>query len=98
MAHLMIDLLHRHQLVGSGEEDQFDCPLTQYDLADALGLTSVHVNRVLRQLREGEILTFRHQSVVIHDIVRLAVLADYDLEYFDQPLPKWGDLRLLLPR
>ena len=51
-AHLLIELGQRLQLVGLGSEAGYACPLSQYDLADALGLTAIHVNRVLRQLRE----------------------------------------------
>jgi hypothetical protein len=57
---------------------------TQYLPADALGLTAIHVSRVLRQLRERELLTFRDGRVVFHDVVRLRHLADQDGGYLDQ--------------
>ncbi len=49
----------RLQLVGLGSDSGFGCPLNQYLLADALGLTAIDVNRVLRQLRERGLVTFR---------------------------------------
>jgi CRP-like cAMP-binding protein len=52
MAHFLLELGSRLALVGMGSKEGYDCPLTQYHLADALGLSAVHVNRVLRQLRE----------------------------------------------
>lgn len=51
MAHLILELYHRLRLVGEADEDCFALPLKQETLADALGLTMVHVNRTLRQLR-----------------------------------------------
>ena len=58
-------------------ETEFDCPLSQFVLADALGLTAIHVNRVLRQLREQDLLTLRKGSVRVHDPIRLRKLAGY---------------------
>jgi CRP-like cAMP-binding protein len=49
MAHFLLELGARLALVGLGSKTGFACPLTQYHLADALGLSAVHVNRVLRQ-------------------------------------------------
>ena len=42
---------------------EFGCPLSQFVLADALGLTAIHVNRVLRQLRERDLLTLKKGTV-----------------------------------
>ena len=62
-------------MVGLADVTEFDCPLTQYDLADALGLSSIHVNRVLRELREVKLLTFQDHIVTIHDRAGLKELA-----------------------
>jgi CRP-like cAMP-binding protein len=83
-AHLLLELGLRLQLVGRGAETGFVCPLNQYLLADALGLTAIHVNRVLRQLRERGLLTFREGSVAFHDLAGLRSLADYHSGYLDQ--------------
>jgi CRP-like cAMP-binding protein len=74
----------RLQLVGLGSESGFACPLNQYLLADALGLTAIHVNRVLRQLRERGLVTFREGRVEVHDLARLRTLAEYHGGYLDQ--------------
>ena len=62
-------------------------PLSQYMLADALGLSSVHVNRVLRQLREMGLLTFQKGHVTFDDFHGLVALADFDKAYLDHDGP-----------
>ena len=86
-AHLMIELGLRLQLVGLGDERGFDCPLNQYLLADALGLTAIHVNRVLRQLRERRLMTFRNGRVEFQDLAGLLSLAEWNGGYLDQDQP-----------
>jgi CRP-like cAMP-binding protein len=83
-AHLLLELGLRLQLVGLGSEGGFACPLNQYLMADALGLTAIHVNRVLRQLRERCLVTFRDGRVEFHDLKSLRDLADYHSGYLDQ--------------
>jgi CRP-like cAMP-binding protein len=84
MAHLILELWERLRLVGMGTPTGFDCPLNQNGLADALGLSVIHVNRVLRQLREQGLMTFGAHQVVIHDLAGLRALAQYDSGYLDQ--------------
>jgi CRP-like cAMP-binding protein len=84
MAHLILELWERLRLVGMGTPTGFDCPLNQNGLADALGLSVIHVNRVLRQLREQGLMTFVAHQVVIHDLAGLRALAQYDSGYLDQ--------------
>jgi CRP-like cAMP-binding protein len=87
MAHFLLELGAKLTLVGLGSKAGYDCPLTQYHLADALGLSSVHVNRVLRRLREEGLATFRNGHVAFHDIDRLAALAEFDPAYLDHTGP-----------
>jgi CRP-like cAMP-binding protein len=87
MAHFLLELGARLRLVGMGDDTGFDCPLTQYHLADALGLSAVHVNRVLRQLREEGLVTFQKHRVVFGDFDRLSKLAGFDTGYLDQDGP-----------
>ncbi|SIS91415.1 Crp/Fnr family transcriptional regulator [Paracoccus saliphilus] len=87
MAHFLLELGARLALVGMGGKEGYACPLTQYHLADALGLSAVHVNRVLRQLREDGLVTFRDGQVTIHDYDRLVTLAEFDPAYLDQTGP-----------
>jgi CRP-like cAMP-binding protein len=76
-AHFFMELVERLRLVGLATKSEFSCPLSQYVLADALGLSAIHVNRVLRQLRERELLTFRAGKVEIHDLKALGKLAGF---------------------
>lgn len=87
MAHFLLELGARLALVGMGSKAGFDCPLTQYHLADALGLSAVHTNRVLRKLREWGMLTFRSGTVRFDDYDRLAEFAKFDPTYLDQTGP-----------
>jgi CRP-like cAMP-binding protein len=82
-AHFLLELGSRMMLAGLGSTKGYPCPLSQDLLADALGLTSVHVNRVLRQLREDGLLTFRGGKVSFDDFERLVELADFDKSYLD---------------
>jgi CRP-like cAMP-binding protein len=87
MAHLLLELGAKLALVGLGSKAGYACPLTQYHLADALGLSAVHVNRVLRKLREDGLATFRNGRVTFDDFDRLAALADFDPAYMDHTGP-----------
>ena len=86
-AHFPLELGARLKLVGLGTRQGYACPLSQYMLADALGLSAVHINRVLRQLREEGLLTFRSGQVIFDDFERLVELADFDTAYLDQDGP-----------
>jgi CRP-like cAMP-binding protein len=87
MAHFLLELGSRLSLVGMGSKAGYACPLTQYHLADTLGLSAVHVNRVLRQLRESGLVTFRDGQVTIDDYDGLVELAEFDPAYLDQTGP-----------
>lgn len=77
-AHLFLELSERLRLVGLATDEEFPCPLNQYVIADALGLSAIHVNRVLRQLREMQLMTFNQGKVVIHDGSALKRLAGFE--------------------
>ena len=87
VAHFLLELGSRLALVGMGNKDGYDCPLTQYHLADALGLTAIHINRVLRHLRERRLATFQGGRVSFHDHGGLADFAEFDSAYLDQDGP-----------
>src|SRR4051794_34333120 len=83
-AHFLVELGLRLELVGLGTGAGFACPLSQYQLADVLGLTAIHLNRVLRRLREQGLVTFRDGRVAFHDLPRLRALAGHHGGYLDQ--------------
>ncbi|WP_086054631.1 Crp/Fnr family transcriptional regulator [Pseudoruegeria sp. SK021] len=87
LAHFLLELGARLALVGLGSKEGYACPLTQYLLADALGLSAVHVNRVLRQLRERGLVTFRDGFVAFGDYDQLANFAQFEPSYMDQTGP-----------
>jgi CRP-like cAMP-binding protein len=82
-AHFFMELAERLSLVGLATETTFKCPLTQFVLADALGLTAIHVNRVLRELRERGLLTMKKGEVHIHDLAGLRKLAGFQGGYLN---------------
>lgn len=81
VAHLFCELHARLEMVGLAQNASFGLPLTQSDLGAALSLTGVHINRVLRSLRERGLLTFQSRQVKIHDRKALAKLGDFDPAY-----------------
>jgi len=80
-AHLFCELRLRLGLVGLADETGYKLNLTQIDLAECLGLTSVHVNRVLKELRERGLVEFRGGRVTIHDLPGLERAAEFDPAY-----------------
>jgi CRP-like cAMP-binding protein len=81
MAHLFCELRLRMKLVGLAEDDTFDFPLTQAELSDVLGLSSVHANRTLQELRGADLITLRNNRLQIHDPAALQELAEFDPAY-----------------
>jgi CRP-like cAMP-binding protein len=77
IAHFFLELHDRLLSVGLATSTEFDCPINQYLLADALGLSAIHVNRMLRELREDDLMTFADHKVIFHNITRMEELAGY---------------------
>jgi CRP-like cAMP-binding protein len=67
--------------VGMAEDGTFACPLTQEQVADVLGLTSVHVNRVLQRLRREGLVIFSRGQVIIPSLARLHAAGLYEVAY-----------------
>lgn len=81
MAHLFCELLVRLETVGLAEDNSFDFPVTQSELGDTLGISTVHVNRRLQELRGKELVSFENKRVTIHDLHGLMEFADFDPSY-----------------
>lgn len=81
LAHFMCEIFVRLHVIGRTNDLSFHLPLTQFDLADILGLSSVHVNRVLKSLRKENMLVFGDQTVAILDWRRLVDFAEFELAY-----------------
>jgi CRP-like cAMP-binding protein len=81
IAHLMLELYIRMRNVGLAHDGECEMPLTQIVLADALGLTPVHVNRVLGKLRTRGVMEIGAKTLQIMNIAELAGIAGYDDNY-----------------
>lgn len=81
VAHLLCELHIRARLVGLTDDHRFTLPLTQEEIADAMGLTPVHVNRVLRRLREEGLATVHRGVLEIHDIDALRRASGFNPNY-----------------
>ena len=86
-AHFLLELGTRLNLIGVGTPNSYPCPLSQYLLADALGLSAIHINRVLRQLREQDLMTFQKGIVHFKNLEKLIALADFQVGYLDKDEP-----------
>lgn len=80
VAHLMCELYLRSKPL-DGVDHKVALPISQVVLADALGMTPVHVNRVLRSLREAGAMSLRRGSLTILDPVKLVQIAGFDENY-----------------
>jgi CRP-like cAMP-binding protein len=81
IAHLFCELHLRLKVVGLADDDGFELPVTQAELADALGLSSVHVNRVLQDLRRDGLIHSRGKFVSVTDWSALKEAGGFDPRY-----------------
>jgi CRP-like cAMP-binding protein len=81
MAHLFCELFVRLEVVGLTNGQSYDFPLTQNELAETLGLTSVHVNRTLQELRRMGLIEVADRRVTILDADGLKSVAEFDPDY-----------------
>lgn len=81
MAHLFCELHARLAAVGLAGGGAVELPLTQTELADTLGVTPVHVNRILQSLRERKLIDWPRTSLVLRDIEALQEIAQFDPNY-----------------
>ncbi len=81
IAHLFCEMHTRLQGIGLADDDSFDFPLTQADLGEATGLTAVHVNRTLQNLRKAGTIELRHKHVTVRDREKLWEIAMFDPAY-----------------
>lgn len=81
MAHLFCELYLKLQAVGLAGEHRCPLPMTQGDLSDAMGLSNVHVNRVLQEMRAKGLITLRNNTLVIEAWDELIRVAAFDPTY-----------------
>ena len=81
IAHMLCELLARLRVVGLAPGNSFAFPASQTDVADATGMTPVHANRMIQQLRAKGLVTWDGASIGIPDPAALAVLAEFNDDY-----------------
>lgn len=81
ISHLICEFSVRLKAAGIGDGSSYDLPMTQEQLGDALGLTSVHVNRVLKGLAEDGLITRDRRRISANDWQRLRETADFNERY-----------------
>ncbi|MGE5564108.1 MAG: Crp/Fnr family transcriptional regulator [Bacillota bacterium] len=81
MAHLFCELYVRLRIVGRTRDDGYELPLTQRELSECLGLTVVHANRTLQELRRRGLVEFENRRLRILDRRGLEGLAEFDPGY-----------------
>ena len=87
LAHLLCEIWFRLKSVGLSHDYTFDLPVTQTDLADATGLSLVHVNRTLQRLRADRLISWSRDHVVrLLDWQRLTEAAEFDPAYLRKSL------------
>src|ERR1051325_3508537 len=90
IATLLLDLHGRLHQAGLANGDGFYMPLTQQEIADHLGLTLVHVNRVLRRLRESGTVTVQNRVAKVGEMARLSQLAAPLQDIYERATPEFG--------
>jgi CRP-like cAMP-binding protein len=98
LAHLILELFSRLRAVGLADAASFEMPITQEIIADTLGLSLQHVNRMIRNLREEGLATIEEHRVAIHDMESLVRLAGFEDTYLTRhQIPGLGPMDRLPP-
>ncbi len=106
MAHLFCEMYRRLGAVGLVADGGFDFPLTQEELGDMLGVSSVHTNHTVTELRERDLAHFVRGRVTIPDFDRLAAFAGFRDNYlhlsgidrtYDRPRDLGAEIRVATP-
>jgi CRP-like cAMP-binding protein len=85
VAHLICELATRFGMIGLPRDAPIPWNVSQVDLSEALAITSVHVNRVLQDMRRGALIELKSQTLRILDWPRLAAMANFDAIYLGAP-------------
>ncbi|CAO4136293.1 Crp/Fnr family transcriptional regulator [Methylorubrum extorquens] len=91
LAHLFYELLVRYRVVGETTDDSIPFLITQEDLGDAMGMTSVHANRMLQQLRSGGLIELKGKTLTVLDPPGLKKVARFESSYLHLDWTNKGD-------
>ncbi|UPJ55962.1 Crp/Fnr family transcriptional regulator [Bradyrhizobium sp. 192] len=81
VAHLICEIATRLEFVGLVEQNSFNCPLTQEDVANACGLSIVHVNRTIQELRRRGLIDWRGRTLELLQRQEFEEVAEFDAAY-----------------
>jgi CRP-like cAMP-binding protein len=81
LAHFLCEMHCRMEAIGMARDESFELPVTQEELGDAQGLTTVHVNRTLQELRADGLIRSSGRTIVISDLQALREEAEFDPAY-----------------
>lgn len=81
LAHLLLELWYRLRLIGETEGSSLEMPMTQSELADALGLSDVHTNRQLQKMKRDGLISLNKDWLTLNDIDKLTDIAEFDAEH-----------------
>jgi CRP-like cAMP-binding protein len=81
IAHLLCEVMTKLKAVGLADGVTCELPITQAELGDALGLSTVHVNRVLQELRGNDLITLRGGTLTVLDWTGLRQAGEFDPAY-----------------
>ena len=84
VAHMLCEFIARREAQGISRAEAMELPFTQEQIGDATGLTSVHVNRMMRQLQEEGAFTRVGREIHVADWLKLQRIADFDPAYLHQ--------------
>lgn len=84
LAHVVLELRERLAVIGRARSDTFEMPLTQEQVGEALGITPVHANRIIKQLRDERIVDISRGRVTVLDPTKLEELGQFDDLYLHQ--------------
>jgi CRP-like cAMP-binding protein len=81
IAHLLCETFERLRLIGEATDPHYLLPMTQVEVADALGISEIHANRMLRRLQREQLIRADHRSIQIPDITALKTAGEFDGRY-----------------
>ncbi|SFM32461.1 Crp/Fnr family transcriptional regulator [Methylobacterium pseudosasicola] len=93
IAHLFCELLLRLEAVGHVNNNSYQFPFTQTEIADTMGLSDVHVNRTLRELRRLELITLKGRLLTILDVDQLKAYCGFNPNYLHLRNARWSGRR-----
>ncbi len=81
VAHLLCEIVTRMEVVGLAPEKCIRIPITQVAISDAVGVSAVHVNRVVKEMRNQRLIRWRGKSLTVSDWAKLKQAGDFDPAY-----------------